>query len=93
MGKLGLPRHTSEINKTDNDSSYKGGAGGGVTEYEVDNTEVIREFENMQRELIEEEGDDVTQRLQMAVFQDRDYSDFVKKDQVRFFLFNAATQK
>lgn len=46
----------------------------------MDNTEVIKEFENMQRELIEEEGDDVTQRLQMAVFQDRDYSDFVKKD-------------
>ena len=93
MGKLGLPRHTSEINKTDNDSSYKGGAGGGVTEYEAENTEVIREFENMQRELIEEEGDDVSHKLQMAVFQDRDYSDFVKKDQVRFFLFNAATQK
>jgi CRISPR/Cas system-associated protein Cas10 (large subunit of type III CRISPR-Cas system) len=91
VGKLGLPRASSEINKTEIDISYKGI--GGVTEYEVENTEVIREYENLQRELNEDEEEDVNRRLQAAVFQDRDYSDFVKGDQVRYFLFNAATQK
>ena len=88
MGKLGLPRNSSEINKTLNDNSYKGG----VTEYEAENTEVIREYENLAQELVEDE-DDVNRKLQLAAFQERDFSDFLKGDQVRYFLFNAATQK
>lgn len=66
MGKLGLPRASSEINKTEYDTSYKGM--GGVTEYEVENTEVIREYENLQRELNEDEEEDINRRLKVAVF-------------------------
>jgi hypothetical protein len=88
VGKLGLPRNSSEINKTLNDNSYKAG----VTEYEAENTEVIREYENLAQELVEDE-DDVNRKLQLAAFQERDFSDFLKGDQVRYFLFNAATQK